>query len=74
MTFRDATDAATRCITLEHVGEALNITWIRQCRLQPEASSYRRPPSGWKVALAELARERAQELEQLAADLERCNG
>ena len=71
VTFRDATDTAIHSITLEQVGEALNITWIRQCRLEPEASSYRRPPSGWKVAVAQLARERARELERLAAELER---
>lgn len=71
MRFHQATDIATGCLTLEQIGKALGVTWIRQCRLEPSASSYRRPPSGWELRLAQLVRERVFQLEQLATELER---
>lgn len=71
MRFNEATDIATKCLTLEQIGEALGVTWIRQCRLEPSAGSYRRPPTGWEVSLAHLVRERIVELQQLAAELQR---
>ena len=43
---------------------------IRQARLDPASSSYRRPPAGWESAIAKLARERAGELVKLAEELE----
>jgi len=42
----------------------------RGARLDPEGSSFRRPPDGWEKAIAKLARERAGELAKLAEELE----
>lgn len=43
---------------------------LRQMALAPGKTSARRPPDGWQHILAQLARERAHDLEQLAETLE----
>lgn len=72
MDFREATDRLTDCVTLSHVAEAMDRSdaSIRRARLDPDTDSYRSPPDGWQPALAQLARERAKDLLELADELE----
>lgn len=72
MTFKEASDEVTRCVTLSEIAAALDRSdaSIRRARLDPESSSYRTPPPGWESALATLARARAAELVELAGELE----
>lgn len=60
------------CPTLGDVADAAGVSYglMRQARLDPDASSYRRPPEGWESAVARLARARAAELGKLAEELE----
>lgn len=44
---------------------------IRQMRLDPESDGYRPPPPGWEKALAEIARQKGENMADLAAELER---
>ncbi len=44
---------------------------IRTARLRPDSPSHRAPPKGWRQAIARLARERADHLQALAAEMER---
>jgi hypothetical protein len=72
--FVDATDRLTKCPTHEDIAAAAewsSVQTVRQARLDPSSSSYRRPPDGWEAAIAKLARQRAKELERLARELER---
>ena len=70
--FKAASDRLTYCLTLAHIAEATGAAeaTIRQARLDPSTSSYRRPPDGWQAAIAKLARERAVELLELVEELE----
>ncbi len=71
--FSEATDRLTDCPTHQEVADAAgwtSVQTVRQARLAPAASGYRRPPDGWQPALAKLARKRAAELTQLAEELE----
>lgn len=43
---------------------------IRRARLDPTSRSYRKPPANWRAALAKLARERDDELVELANELD----
>ncbi len=71
MDFKEATDLLGRVVTQEEIAAAAGVSHaaVRQARLDPSNSSYRRPPEGWEGAIARLARERAAELEQLAEEL-----
>ena len=71
MDFRDATDELTRCPNLADVSREAGVSdgLIRQARLDPKSTSYRRPPEGWQTAVGRLARERAAELVRLAEEL-----
>jgi len=69
MDFKEATDALMEAgVTLAEVAEALGVVHgtVRQARLDPSASSYRKPPPGWRPRLADLARERGGRLLGLA--------
>jgi len=70
--FITATNKLTAGPTLADVARELGIRpqSLRQSRLDPDATSYRRPPDGWKAAVARVARRHAAELERLAAQLE----
>ena len=73
MIFTEATDRLTACPTHQDIAEAAgwtSVQTVRQARLDPSSSSYRRPPDGWGPAIAKLARERAGELVKLAEELE----
>jgi hypothetical protein len=69
--FKVASDRLTHCVTLADIAEASGgaESTIRQARLDPDSSSYRRPPEGWQAAIAKLAEARAAELSRLAAEL-----
>lgn len=70
-TFREATDLLG--LSMEELADALggiSKQSVKQARLDPSASGYRSPPSGWETVVAKLARERGGELERLAEDLE----
>jgi hypothetical protein len=72
MEFSEASDALTqRCPTLADIAKEAGVSagLVRQARLDPESSSYRKPPDGWEAAIAKLARERAAELVRLAEEL-----
>lgn len=72
MDFKTATDQLAGCVTHDELAQALgqSVQSIRQARLDPEAAGYRTPPTAWRTALADLARRRGQELEQLAQEIE----
>lgn len=74
MEFTEATDRLTACPTHQDIAEAAgwtSVQTVRQARLDPSSSSYRRPPEGWQRAVADLAEQRARELVDLAAELRR---
>lgn len=73
MHFITATNRLTAGPTLADVAEELGIQpqTLRQARLDPATSSYRRPPVGWQAAVARVARRYAAELSKLADQLER---
>ena len=73
MDFKVASDRATgACITLADISRAVGVSdnLIRRARLDPEGTSFRRPPDGWEGVVAGLARKRAAELVKLAEELE----
>ena len=73
MTFTEATDRLTDCPTHEEIADAAgwtSVQTVRQARLDPASTSFRRPPDGWESAIAKLARERAAELLKLAEELD----
>lgn len=72
MDFIAATDQLSRKVSHEDLAGELGVSLaaIRQARMDPDSDGYRRPPDGWKAAVAGLARRRAGELLELAAHLE----
>ena len=64
MDFTEATDQLTKGVSLADLARELDASYglIRQARMDATSPSYRRPPAGWKVAVARLAEERAKEL------------
>lgn len=73
MDYKTATDRLAERVTHEDLAEALGVSVnaVRAARLDPGTDSHRTPPEGWERAVAQLARTRAAELEELAAELER---
>ena len=73
MDFKEATDILTRRITADEIAEAagVSISSIARARLEPSSSAYRSPPENWQAVLARLARERIQELNAFAEQVER---
>ena len=73
MNFKQATDRiAAACVTHADVADAAGVSenTIRRARMDPESKDSRRPPKDWPTVLAQLARDRAAELEVLAVELE----
>lgn len=73
MDFKTATDRAVGpCITLQDIAAVTGVTenTIQRARMDPKNPSARNAPPGWEPVVARLARERAGELLQLAAELE----
>lgn len=73
MDFTEATDKLTKGLSLADLARDLGASYglIRQARMDPASPSYRKPPEGWEVAVARLAAQRAEELLDLKASLER---
>jgi hypothetical protein len=71
MDFKQATDELTRGVTLSDVAEEAGVSdaLIRRARLDPDSSSYRRPPASWRDVIARIAETRSRELADLAASL-----
>jgi hypothetical protein len=71
MDFRTAATLLSKQVTTAEIADALGVSphSIRQARLAPGAPGYRRPPAGWAQALARLAAERSDELQELAQAL-----
>jgi hypothetical protein len=76
MDFTEATDKLTKSVSLADLARELGASYglIRQARMDMASRSYRRPPEGWEVAVARLAGERARELLELKADIEKTEG
>lgn len=73
MDFATATDrVGSLRVTQADIAEALGIahSTVRAARLDPDSPNYRQPPEGWERAIAKLARQRGEDLLQLAADLD----
>lgn len=72
MDFKIATDRLKERIRLADLAKETGVrpVSIRRARLDPEGPSYRSPPEEWREAAARLARERAEELLELAQELE----
>lgn len=71
MNFKEATNILTRRITADEIAEAagVSISSIARARLDPTSSAYRTPPENWQPVLAQLARERIEELNSLLTEL-----
>lgn len=72
MDFREATDRLSPCVTQEAIAAAARVTrnTIKRARLPRESEHYRSPPREWHSILAQLARERAADLNAVADQLE----
>lgn len=68
MNFKQATDALLKSVTLEDLAAEMGVSVqaVRQARAQQGSSGFRRPPLGWEMAAAKLARQRAMTLGKLA--------
>lgn len=73
MDYKEATDRLFERITAEDLAAELGISQnaIARARLDPATRGYRPPPDGWKVAVARMAGQRANEFIQLQRELER---
>ena len=74
MDFKTATDRLTAAkITADDIAEACGVVRnsVARARLDPSSSAYRSPPPNWRPALAQLARERINELTAFIEDVDR---
>lgn len=73
MEFREAVERLNATDTRERIAEELGVSFysVRQALLPEGSKSKRTAPPGWRPVLARLARERVQQLEELAEALER---
>ena len=72
MTFRAATDRLLALgIDMAELAHACSVAHntIRRARLDPASPAYRPPPGGWEAIVAQMARDRAEELLRLAREL-----
>ena len=76
MDYKSATDSISISITHADIARAsgASVQSVRQARLDPANLAHRKPPTEWQRALAELARERSDELLRLADVLESESG
>ena len=73
MDFKAATDRLTAAkITADDIAEACGVVRnsIARARLDPSSPAYRSPPPNWRPALAQLARQRIEELTMLVAEID----
>jgi len=71
--FVQAVERLKNCVTDDEIAAATGVSTntIRRTRADPSTRNYRPPPEGWQKALAHLARERGNEWQSLAEELER---
>lgn len=71
MDFTEATDRLTKGVSLADLARELEASYglIRQARMDVASRSYRKPPDGWRAAVARLAAQRAEELLQLKREI-----
>ena len=72
ISFRESTDRMQPSMDLAAIAQSVGLSYarIRQATLPGCDPGHRPPPPNWRTVLARLARERAQELEELAAEIE----
>ncbi|HYW10601.1 MAG TPA: hypothetical protein VE871_01560 [Longimicrobium sp.] len=73
MDFKTATDWLTGArITADDIAEACGVVRnsVARARLDPSSSAYRSPPPNWQPALAQLARQRINELTAFIEDVD----
>jgi hypothetical protein len=72
MDFVEAMERLKRTVNDDEIATATGVSTntIRRTRADSSTRNYRPPPAGWKAALAQLARERAVDLQKLADELE----
>jgi hypothetical protein len=73
MDFKTATDRLTAAkITADDIAEACGVVRnsVARARLDPSSSAYRSPPQNWRSALAQLTRERIEELSAFLQEIE----
>ena len=72
ISFRESTDRLHPYVDLPEIAQSLGRSYarIRQATLPDSDPDYQPPPPNWRTVLAKLARERARELEELAAEIE----
>jgi hypothetical protein len=70
MNFREAMDALG--LTAPEVAEAFQMTTqtIRQMRLDPDRPGYRSPPPSWRSMLAQIGKDKGEELSTVVRQLE----
>ena len=68
MDYKEATDRLFERVTATDLAEELNVSQnaVARARLDPTTRDYRPPPASWRVAISQLARERATALLNLA--------
>jgi hypothetical protein len=71
MSFRNASDRVTECVTFARLADTLGVAenTILRARMDPENPNARSAPEGWEKGIAWLARERAGDLVKLAQEL-----
>jgi hypothetical protein len=64
MDFVEAMERLKRAVTDDEIAAATGVSTntVRRTRADPSTRNYRPPPADWRIALARLAGERAQEL------------
>lgn len=72
MDFVEAMERLKRAVTDDEIAAATGVSTntIRRTRADPTTRNYRPAPASWKLPLARLAAERAEELLSLKQELE----
>lgn len=67
MNFRESTDQLIKNVTLENLAKTMGVSVqsLRQARMSPDSSAYRRPPNGWEFAVCALAKDRIAALQNI---------
>lgn len=72
MDFVEAMERLKRAVTDDEIAAATGVSTntIRRARANPNTRNYRPPPANWQLAVARLAKERAEELLDLHRQVE----
>lgn len=76
MDFREAVTRLTERHTRADLARELGVSFasVKQALLPETSAATRPPPAGWPAVLARLADERAERLQELAAELRAAEG